>query len=142
MIGGVNMVYKLLSIDDAAATRNLMLQNTETNLLEKVFDDSGLVNEGETFYFMEIGKEYECKIALVGDMNHTHIGEWRKFNVLKHDEKIGDKLFLKIGSKRDIYYISQQSVPDYDSTMRTIMLEYIRKDLIQVNNLNSGNLYP
>ena len=75
-------------------------------------------------------------------MNHTHIGEWRKFDVLKHDEKIGDKLFLKIRSKQDIYYISQQSVPEYDSMMRSIMLEYIRKDLIQVNNLNSGNLYP
>ncbi|MDO7805992.1 hypothetical protein Q7Q91_13455 [Lactiplantibacillus pentosus] len=43
-------MYKLLSIDDFVATRNLMLQNTETNTLEKVFDDSGLVNEGETFY--------------------------------------------------------------------------------------------
>ena len=37
------MVYKLLSIDDFVATRNLMLQNTETNSLEKVFDDKQAV---------------------------------------------------------------------------------------------------
>ena len=55
------MMYKLLSIDAAAVTRNLMLQNTETNTVEKVFDDSDLINEGETFEFMEIGKTYDCK---------------------------------------------------------------------------------
>ncbi|PRO94999.1 hypothetical protein [Lactiplantibacillus pentosus] len=43
------MVHKILSIDDAVATRNLMLQNTETNTVGKIFGDSGLVNEGETF---------------------------------------------------------------------------------------------
>ncbi len=43
------MVHKILSIDDAVATRNFMLQNTETNTVGKIFGDSGLVNEGETF---------------------------------------------------------------------------------------------
>ncbi len=43
------MVHKILPIDDAVATRNLMLQNTETNTVGKIFGDSGLVNEGETF---------------------------------------------------------------------------------------------
>ncbi|MBU7463566.1 hypothetical protein [Lactiplantibacillus pentosus] len=43
------MVHKILSIDDVVAMRNLMLQNTETNTVEKFFDDSGLVNEGGTF---------------------------------------------------------------------------------------------
>ena len=42
------MVHKILSIDDAVATRNLMLQNTETNTVGKFFGGSGLVNEGET----------------------------------------------------------------------------------------------
>ncbi|WP_181186559.1 hypothetical protein [Lactiplantibacillus pentosus] len=42
-------MHKILSIDDAVATRNLMLQNTETNTVGKIFGDSGLVNEGETF---------------------------------------------------------------------------------------------
>lgn len=43
------MMHKILSIDDAVATRNLMLQNTETNTVGKFFGDAGLVNEGETF---------------------------------------------------------------------------------------------
>ncbi|WFC03649.1 hypothetical protein [Lactiplantibacillus pentosus] len=43
------MVHKILSIDDAVATRNLMLQNIETNTVGKFLGDSGLVNEGETF---------------------------------------------------------------------------------------------
>ncbi|MCM8607233.1 MULTISPECIES: hypothetical protein [Lactiplantibacillus] len=42
-------MHKILPIDDAVATRNLMLQNTETNTVGKIFGDSGLVNEGETF---------------------------------------------------------------------------------------------
>ncbi|WP_181185324.1 hypothetical protein [Lactiplantibacillus pentosus] len=41
-------MHKILSIDDAVATRNLMLQNTETNTAGKFFGGSGLVNEGET----------------------------------------------------------------------------------------------
>ncbi|MDC6398293.1 hypothetical protein [Lactiplantibacillus pentosus] len=43
------MVHKILSIDDAVAMRNLMLQNTETNTVGKFLGGSGLVNEGETF---------------------------------------------------------------------------------------------
>ncbi|WP_455390268.1 hypothetical protein [Lactiplantibacillus pentosus] len=41
-------MHKILSIDDAVATRNLMLQNTETNTVGKFFGGSGFVNEGET----------------------------------------------------------------------------------------------
>ncbi|MCB5221178.1 hypothetical protein [Lactiplantibacillus pentosus] len=41
-------MHKILSIDDAVATRNLMLQNTETNTVGKFFGGSVLVNEGET----------------------------------------------------------------------------------------------
>ncbi|XXO41357.1 hypothetical protein ACSEXT_04440 [Lactiplantibacillus plantarum] len=133
---GVDMVYKLLSIDDFVATRNLMLQNTETNTLEKVFDDSGLVNEGETFYFMEIGKVYDCKLALFGSMKQMHVGKWEKFNILKANVKIGARLFLEVEAEQDIYYISQESVPGYES-MKSFMFEYSRLDLIQVNNLNS-----
>ncbi|AXH05976.1 hypothetical protein FIV11_06510 [Lactiplantibacillus plantarum] len=134
------MVYKLLSIDAAAVTRNLMLQNTETNTVEKVFDDSDLINEGETFEFMEIGKTYDCKLALFGSMKQRHVGKWRKFNILKANVKIGVRLFLEVEAEQDIYYISQKNVPGYES-MKSFMFEYSRLDLIQVNSLNSGNLY-
>ncbi|AVW04404.1 hypothetical protein DA078_06065 [Lactiplantibacillus plantarum] len=134
------MMYKLLSIDAAAVTRNLMLQNTETNTVEKVFDDSDIINEDETFEFMEIGKIYDCKLALFGSMKQRHVGKWRKFNILKANVKIGVRLFLEVKAEQDIYYISQKNVPGYES-MKSFMFEYTRLDLIQVNSLNSGNLY-
>ena len=73
-------------------------------------------------------------------MKQRHVGKWRKFNILKANVKIGVRLFLEVEAEQDIYYISQKNVPGYES-MKSFMFEYSRLDLIQVNSLNSGNLY-
>ncbi|HDM9267860.1 TPA: hypothetical protein P0409_001894, partial [Listeria innocua] len=64
-------MYKLLSINDSIATRTMELENINTKKIDTCFDDSSLVSIDNNFDFMEIGKEYDCKIKLFGEPTAT-----------------------------------------------------------------------
>lgn len=123
-------MYKLLSINESVATRNLELENLNTGTIDSCFDDSA-VTSFENFDFMEINGVYTCKIYLLGEFDDA--GE--NFKYIK-DVKIGNRdLSEIINEKGDVYYIGKISASEFASSEKMLNYKYTRKDIIQVNNI-------
>lgn len=138
--GGLTRMHRLLSISNDGVTRDLKLENIDTKRIDVCFDDSMTVSINNTFEFMQIGEVYDCKIALFGDTENRHIGEWNKYVILQDNIKIRDETFVKVSLENNIYYIYQEQVLPY-LTSGDFMFECIRKDLIQVNDMINRDLY-
>ncbi len=58
-------MYKIIKIRNYAATRDIELQNLNTNTINLCFDDSAVVSYNN-FDFIEEGKVYDCKNGTIG----------------------------------------------------------------------------
>ncbi len=126
-------MYKVISIYDYEMTRDIELENSDTGTIEECFDDSSLISD-VNFNFMEIGKEYECKIKLFGNIVQDLQDKTVICKILSKNEVIGIKEMVKVLVKNDVYYIPRKKVEKYlDKEM--FLFQYTRKDLIEVDNV-------
>lgn len=123
-------MYKLLSIEESVATRNLELESLDTATIDVCFDDSA-VTSFKNFDFMKINEEYNCKIYLFGELDDS--GE--KFQYIR-DVKVGRKVLSEVINKKgDLYYLNKISASESLSKQKMLSYKYTRKDLVQVNNI-------
>lgn len=123
-------MYKLLSIEESSATRNLELENLNSGTIDLCFDDSS-VTSYENFEFMKINEVYDCKIYLFGKLDED--GE--ELHYIK-DIKVGTKALSEVSNKNgDIYYIDKNSTNVITSKGKMITYKYTRKDIVKVNNV-------
>jgi hypothetical protein len=117
-----------------------MLKNLDTGVTEMCFDDSD-VGHSNNFNFMEVGKQYECKISLFGSLDKEGIELRYLDDVFVGLEKMS-KVTMSTG---DIYYIGSD-----DATGLSLEDSHInigdsfnfcasRKDLVQVNDTVHGD---
>lgn len=133
-------MFKLLSINQAQATRTVDLQNMETQTIDTCFDDSALVSDDGNFEFMQIGQQYTCKLRLFGSTKNMDSGDWSEYKILTDKVKLGDRLLSKVSKADDIYYVNYESIEKYISVGK-FMFDCTRKDLIQVNNVIHADLF-
>ncbi|MBF2675825.1 hypothetical protein IBB80_11250 [Listeria marthii] len=123
-------MYKLISIEESVATRNLELINLNTSTIDLCFDDSA-VTSFKNFDFMEINEVYDCKIYLFGKLDNS--GE--NLTYIK-DVIIGSRNVSEVSNdKGDIYYIDKISTIKFPSKEKLLNYKYTRKDIIQVNDI-------
>ncbi|MBO0461958.1 hypothetical protein JZO83_09350 [Enterococcus sp. DIV1298c] len=121
-------MYRLLSVEESVATRNLELENLDTATIDLCFDDSA-VTSFKNFDFMQINEVYDCKIFLFGGQDDS--GE--KFQYI-NDVSIGRTVLSEVANEKgDVYYINKISASKSISKQKKLSYKYSRKDLIQVN---------
>lgn len=122
-------MYKLIKINEAAMTRTIELKNLSTNSVETCFDDSGMKTI-DNFDFMEIDKDYECKILLFGvRLDKPTDSACLKCKIIKQIE-IGHKKLIEVHVNKDIYYLDEK-IGDEEY----IFYNTARKDIVQVNDV-------
>ena len=114
-------------------TRDIELENLDTGTRDICFDDSNL-NDDINFEFMEIGKEYDCKIELFGILT-TNKGEDVVECVINKEVKIGDCNFLEVKVNNDIYYLSKAEAVQEGINDKVFLYDISRKDIIQVDDV-------
>ena len=132
-------MYKLLSTKEARVTRFVTLKNTETGTEDYCFDDSDMPGNGHRdFWFMEVGKKYDCKIELFGDAKPSKMGEEVHCYVVRDSVLVGNRRRVEVKVGEDIYYVPRSDVEDQ---LKNGEFEYYytRKDLIQVDNVIHGD---
>lgn len=122
-------MYRLLEINDSAATRDLVIKNELTNTIDVCFDDSELLNL-ENFNFVKINTCYNCKIYLLGESDKR--GE--EFIVIG-EELVGRKRLTKIKNQQGDYYYIPYLVTNKEEQIK---FTYSRKDIIEID----GRVHP
>lgn len=88
-------MYKVISISEDEMTRNVKLENSDTGTIEECFDDSSLISD-INFDFLTIGKQYECKIKLFGNVVQDMQDKTVICKILSKNEIIGSKEMVKV----------------------------------------------
>jgi len=132
-------MYKLISINESAVTRTVDLKSINTGMVNTCFDDSALVSIDNNFDFMEIGKEYKCKVKLFGHIVERKSQTGVECTILEKNIKVGNTLLVEVSVDNDIYYIYQEKVASYLSEEK-FTFEFTRKDLIQVDDIVHDDL--
>jgi len=127
-------MHKLISIDQAARDRFIELENEETGTIDECFDDSASISDDHNFNFMQIGKLYNCKIALFGAFTDIEDSDSVEVKADAPEVVIGKSIFLEVWKDDDIYYISKGDLIGVDLA-REPYFSYSRKDLTQVNDV-------
>lgn len=125
-------MYTLLREKEYAVDRDVWLRNEETGTIDVCFDFS-LAFDETGFAFMEIGKQYECKIYLFGRAEKGPINGAEQYEVLSWSKQIGLDTFVKVRHGGDIYYVDPDEVKEFQGNSY-IWFAPSRKDLIQVND--------
>lgn len=126
-------MYKVISISDYEMTRNIKLENSDTGTLEECFDDSSLISD-VNFDFLTIGKEYDCKIKLFGNVVQDMQDKTVICKILSKNVMVGIKEMVKVLVENDEYYIPRKKVKKCLDKEK-FFFQYTRKDLIQVDNV-------
>ena len=129
-------MYKVLSIQDDVMTRQIKLENIITGTVDVCFDDSGLVEE-RNFEFMELQKQYQCKIKLFGEIVEQK-EDAILCNIIDKDIFVGKKSMIKVLVCSDEYYLPVDNVMDVING-DWFYYKISRKDLIQVNDIVHGD---
>lgn len=107
-------MYRLLSVEESVATRNLELENLDTATIELCFDDSA-VTSFKNFDFMKINDVYDCKIFLFGEQD----GNGEKFQYI-NDVSIGRTVLSEVANEKgDVYYINKISASESFSKQKS-----------------------
>lgn len=130
-------MYKIIKIRNYAATRDIELQNLNTNTINLCFDDSAVVSYNN-FDFIEEGKVYDCKMELLGNFVHTKSDSNVIVTILESDVLIGNTKYLKVSIDSDIYYILMSDTKNFNLT-KYMYYHFTRIDLIQVDNVIHGD---
>lgn len=100
-------MYKLLKIDQFEITRNLIMKNLNDQEDITVFDDTDITGHDD-FKFMQVGQDYECKIAILAKTKNHHQEypyEIKHYDVLGY-EKIANYNWLKVrDGHQNIFYV-------------------------------------
>ena len=132
-------MYKFIRKKEYAMTRDVFLKNLETGTEDYCFDDSGLVNiRHKSFYFMEIGKEYDCKILLFGGIEPSEVGEKLLCRVVRDNVACGNGRLVEVSAGEDRYYVLRSEVEDQLKDGE-FYYYYTRKDLVQVDDIIHGD---
>ena len=126
-------MYRLIKVYDAMMTRFLDLENMQTGVIEKCFDDSDVVSDNN-FNFMKIGDIYDCKIKLFGTVTDSTTDEGMFCRVLEEKVMLGKRKLVKVESNKGVYFISHEVVKDHKDK-GYFYFWCTRKDLIQVNDI-------
>ena len=130
-------MYKIIKIRNYAATRDIELQNLNTNTINLCFDDSAVVSYNN-FDFIEEGKVYDCKMVLLGNFEHTKSDSNVIVTILESDVLIRNTKYLKVSIDSDIYYILMSDTKNFTLT-KYMYYHFTRIDLIQVDNVIHGD---
>lgn len=130
-------MYKIIKIRNYAATRDIELQNLNTNTINLCFDDSAVVSYNN-FDFIEEGKVYDCKMELLGNFEHTKSDSNVIVTILESDVLIRNTKYLKVSIDSDIYYILMSDTKNFNLT-QYMYYHFTRIDLIQVDNVIHGD---
>ena len=130
-------MYKIIKIRNYAATRDIELQNLNTNTINLCFDDSAVVSYNN-FDFIEEGKVYDCKMELLGNFEHTKSDSNVIVTILESDVLIRNTKYLKVSIDSDIYYILMSYTINFTLT-KYLYYHFTRIDLIQVDNVIHGD---
>lgn len=131
-------MYKVIFIEEDEMTRNIKLENVETGTIDECFDDSALVGDN-CFDFMEIGKEYNCKIRLFGNIVKEKVDKVVQCRVVCRHTFVGTGNMVKVLVNNDEYYIPQKKFSELEA-VELFYFRYSRKDLIQVNDVIHADL--
>ena len=131
-------MYKVIFIEEDEITRNIKLKNANTGTIDECFDDSALVGD-ECFDFIEIGKEYNCKIKLFGNVVQERVDKVVQCQVVCRHATVGTGIMVKVLINNDEYYIPQKKLNELED-VDLFYFRYSRKDLIQVNNVIHADL--
>ena len=134
-------MYKLLAKEEYDVTRHVTLKNLKTGTEDYCFDCSDMVDlkyNARDFWFMEVGKKYDCKIELFGDVTPGSTGKKVLCHVIRADILVGDRRRVEVKVGEDIYYVPRREVEDY-LKKGEFYYYYTRKDLIQVDNVIHGD---
>ena len=130
-------MYIIIKIRNYAATRDIELQNLNTNTINLCFDDSAVVSYNN-FDFIEEGKVYDCKMELLGNFEHTKSDSNVIVTILESDVLIRNTKYLKVSIDSDIYYILMSDTKNFTLT-KYMYYHFTRIDLIQVDNVIHGD---
>lgn len=130
-------MYKIIKIRNYAATRDIELQNLNTNTINLCFDNSAVVSYNN-FDFIEEGKVYDCKMELLGNFEHTKSDSNVIVTILESDVLIRNTKYLKVSIDSDIYYILMSDTKNFTLT-KYMYYHFTRIDLIQVDNVIHGD---
>ncbi len=130
-------MYKIIKIRNYAATRDIELQNLNTNTINLCFDDSAVVSYNN-FDFIEEGKVYDCKMELLSNFEHTKSDSNVIVTILESDVLIRNTKYLKVSIDSDIYYILMSDTKNFTLT-KYMYYHFTRLDLIQVDNVIHGD---
>ncbi len=128
-------MYKVLRIEPYVMTRSLDLLNEETEAVFYCFDDSDISGDPD-FSFMEVGKSYDCKLSLFGDVVRDETPDCLLCKVIGY-EKIGVKERARVQAGKEIFYIPKWKVENLES--EPFLYRYSRIDLIQVDDVIHGD---
>ena len=132
-------MYKVIIIEEDEMTRNIKLINVETGTIDECFDDSALVGNKRRFDFIEIGKEYNCKIKLFGNVVQERMGKGVQCKVICKDVIVGTRNMSKVLVNNDEYFIPKNKLSELED-VESFYFRYTRKDLIQVNDVIHADL--
>lgn len=126
-------MYKVLKIHNYTATRDVELQNLDTETIDMCFDDSAVVSYSN-FSFIEEGKIYDCKMELFGDFDHQKTDSNVVVTILESDVIVGNTKYFKVSIGSDIYYILMSDAKGFE-VKKNMYYHFTRTDLIQVGNV-------
>ena len=130
-------MYKMMRTEEYDMTREVVLKNLDTGTEDTCFDYSDMAGANhKDFYFMEIGKKYDCKIKLFGDANPPE-EEKTLCKVVRDNVAVGNGRLVEVSVDGDRYYIPRSDVED-QLKKGEFYYHVLRKDLIQVNNVIHG----
>lgn len=127
-------MYRVIDFVESAMTRRVCLLNLNSGTIEECFDDSALVSREKNFDFMVKGKEYDCKIQLLGDFTSLSCDRTIVCEVIDREVVIGNTLMLKVKNGEDVYYV-RKSVLNENEELQSFRLLLLRKNLCQVDNV-------
>jgi len=133
-------MHKLLDKKEAQVTRFVTLKNVDTGTEDYCFDDSDVVDmKHRDFYFMEIGKKYDCKILLFGHAvpGHGNVAKKVLCHVVRDNVIRGSGRHVEVKVGEDRYYVPRCDVEDQLKNGE-FYYYYTRKDLVQVDNVIHG----
>jgi len=131
-------MFELVEIKNNDATRFIKLKNMDSGAIEECFDDSAVVSSNN-FNFMEIGRQYECKIKLFGNPVCEKANGSVVCRLVDKNITIGQKLMVEVEVNSNKYYIPQIKVKDFLDN-DSFNFSFSRKDLVQVNTIIHADL--
>lgn len=128
-------MYKVIKIYKAAVTSFVDLLNLETGTLDKVFDDSSVVDIGyDDFEFIREGVIYDCKIELLDGFESEKTDSSVELEIIDANITVGNTKYWKVAVGNDVYYVPLSQTKGVNMNGK-LFYEIVRKDLIQVDSV-------